>query len=40
LIAGKVVNPIGLVLGLSVVVFSIMLATMCEVKNLIGKEAV
>ena len=40
LIAGKIVNPIGLVLGLSVVVFSIMLATMCEVKNLIGKEAV
>ena len=40
LIAGKFVNPIGLVLGLSVVVLSIMLATMSEVKNLIGKEAV
>jgi hypothetical protein len=40
LIAGHIVNPIGLVLGLSVVVASIMLATMCELKKLIFKEAV
>jgi hypothetical protein len=40
LIAGHIVNPIGLILGLSVVVASIMLATMCELKKLIFKEAV
>ncbi len=40
LIAGHIVNPIGLVLGLSVVVASIMLATICELKKLIFKEAV
>ena len=40
LIAGKVVNPLGLILGLSVVVASIMLATVCEIKHLIFKEAV
>ena len=40
LIAGHYVNPLGLVIGLSVVVFSIMLATMCEIKKLIFKEAV
>lgn len=40
LIAGHIVNPIGLVLGLSVVVASIMLATMRELKKLIFKEAV
>ena len=40
LIAGRVVNPIGLVIGLSVVVASIMLATLIEVKRLIFKEAV
>jgi len=40
LIAGHIVNPIGLVLGLSVVVASIMLATMCELKKLIFKEAI
>ncbi len=40
LIAGKVVNPVGLLLGLSVVVASIMLATACEIKHLIFKEAV
>lgn len=39
LIAGKVVNPVGLILGLSVVVASIMLATVCEIKHLIFKEA-
>lgn len=40
LIAGHVVNPLGLIIGLSVVVFSIMLATLCELKKLIFKEAV
>ena len=40
LIAGRVVNPLGLILGLSVVVASIMLATLFEVKHLICKEAV
>ncbi len=39
LIIGKVVHPLGLVAGLSVVVFSIMLATVCEVKKLIFEEA-
>jgi hypothetical protein len=40
LIAGKFVNPVGLVIGLSVVVISIMLATVCEITKLIFKEAV
>ncbi len=40
LIAGHIVNPLGLIIGLSVVVFSIMLATLCEIKKLIFKEAV
>jgi hypothetical protein len=40
LIAGHFVNPIGLVLGLSVVVTSIVLATLGEVKKLIFKEAI
>ena len=40
LIAGQFVNPLGLIIGLSVVVFSIMLATLCELKKLIFKEAV
>lgn len=40
LIAGKFVNPVGLVLGLSIVVCSIMLATLREVTKLIFKEAV
>ncbi|MBC2714327.1 MAG: ATP synthase subunit I [Desulfobacteraceae bacterium] len=40
LIAGDYVNPLGLFIGLSVVVASIMLATLCEVKNNIFKEAV
>jgi hypothetical protein len=34
------VHPIGLFIGLSVVVASIMLATMLEIKNLFFKEAV
>jgi hypothetical protein len=40
LIAGHIVHPVGLVVGLSIVVFSIILATACEVKKLIFKEAV
>lgn len=40
LIAGGYVNPLGLIIGLSVVVASILLATICEVKNNIFKEAV
>jgi hypothetical protein len=39
LIVGKVVHPVGLLIGLSVVVFSIVLATVCEVTKLICKEA-
>ena len=40
LIAGNFVNPVGLIIGLSVVVFSIMLATLREITKLIFKEAV
>jgi hypothetical protein len=40
LIIGKIVHPVGLVVGLSIVVFSIILATICEVKKLIFEEAV
>jgi hypothetical protein len=40
LIAGHYVNPLGLFIGLSVVVASIILATLCEVKKLIFKEAI
>jgi hypothetical protein len=40
LIAGNYVNPLGLIIGLSVVVVSIMLATMFEIAKLIFKEAV
>lgn len=40
LIKYQVVNPLGLFIGLSVVVASIMLATLVEVKKLIFKEAV
>ena len=40
LIAGHFVNPLGLIIGLSVVVSSIMLATLSELKKLIFKEAV
>jgi len=40
LIAGHFVNPIGLFIGLSIVVVSIMLATMVELINLFSKEAV
>jgi hypothetical protein len=40
LIVTHFVNPVGLVLGLSVVVSSIMLATLVEIKKMICKEAV
>lgn len=40
LIAGNYVDPLGLIIGLSVVVLSIMLATMYEIAKLIFKEAV
>ena len=39
LIQQRAVNPIGLFIGLSVVVVSIMLATVCELKKVIFKEA-
>lgn len=40
LISQHLVNPLGLFIGLSVVVASIMLATLMEVKRLFCKEAV
>ena len=40
LIARHIVDPFGLFIGLSVVVASIMLASMCEFSKLIFKEAV
>ena len=40
LIAGHFVHPVGLIIGLSVVVFSIILATLREFTKLIFKEAV
>ena len=40
LIAKNIVDPIGLILGLSVVVVSIVMATMCELTRQIFKEAV
>ncbi len=40
LIAGHIVHPVGLIIGLSVVVFSIILATLREFTKLIFKEAV
>ena len=39
LISGHYVNPLGLFIGLSVVVVSIILATMCELTKNIFKEA-
>lgn len=39
LIAKDVVHPLGLFVGLSIVVCSILLATVCEVKKLLLKEA-
>jgi hypothetical protein len=40
LIRQHIVNPLGLFIGLSVVVASMMLATAMEIKRLVGKEAV
>lgn len=40
LISGHYVNPLGLFIGLSVVVASIILATVCEVKKILFKEAI
>jgi ATP synthase I subunit len=40
LISGHYVNPLGLFIGLSVVVASITLATLCEVKKILCKEAI
>jgi hypothetical protein len=40
LISGHYVHPIGLFVGLSVVVASIILATMLELTKLIFKEAI
>ena len=40
LISMHIVNPLGLFVGLSVVVASMMLATLIEIKRLIGKEAI
>jgi len=39
LISGHYVNPLGLFIGLSIVVASIILATMCELTKQIFKEA-
>ena len=40
LIASHFVDPLGLFIGLSIVVASIILATMCELTKLIFKEAI
>ncbi len=40
LVTGRLVDPLGLILGLSVVVVSILLATLREISKLIFKEAV
>ncbi len=40
LISQHIVNPLGLFVGLSVVVASIVMATLCELKHLMVKEAV
>ncbi len=40
LISKKYVDPLGLIAGLSIVVASIMIATMYEIKKLIFKEAI
>ena len=40
LISKDIVDPGGLLIGLSVVVFSIMIASLCELKKIIFKEAV
>ncbi|MDY6831908.1 MAG: ATP synthase subunit I [Thermodesulfobacteriota bacterium] len=40
LIAGRLVDPLGLIIGLSVVVISLFLATLVAIKKLIFKEAI
>jgi hypothetical protein len=40
LISGHIVHPLGLFIGLSVVVVSIVLATVCEIRHYIFKEAI
>lgn len=40
LMATHLVDPLGLIVGLSVVVASMMLATICEIKKILFKEAV
>ena len=40
LISGHIVHPLGLFIGLSVVVVSIILATVCEIRHYIFKEAI
>jgi len=40
LIAGRVVDPLGLIAGLSVVVVSLFMATLFAIKKLIFKEAI
>lgn len=40
LISKHIVNPLGLFIGLSVVVASIIMATLCELKHMMVKEAV
>ena len=40
LISKNMVDPGGLLIGLSVVVVSIMIAALCELKNIIFKEAI
>jgi hypothetical protein len=40
LISQHIVNPLGLFVGLSVVVASIVMAALCELKHLMVKEAV
>lgn len=40
LIANHYVNPVGLIIGLSMVVTSIVLATLIEIKKMFSKEAV
>jgi hypothetical protein len=39
LIYKQIVNPVGLIVGLSIVMISMMLATLCEITKLICKEA-
>jgi len=40
LISGHFVHPVGLFIGLSIVIASIVAATLCEIKRMIFKEAI